>query len=47
MWIAIHMGRNREHIGSKETVKSLYIARDETGIWMVNPTENRGEPVFS
>jgi hypothetical protein len=27
MWIAIHMGRNREHIGSKEPVKSLCIAR--------------------
>jgi hypothetical protein len=23
MWIAIHMGRNREHIGSKEPWKSL------------------------
>jgi hypothetical protein len=29
MRIAIHMGRNREHIGSKETVKSLCIAREE------------------
>jgi hypothetical protein len=29
MWIAIHMGRNREHIGSKELVKSLHIAREE------------------
>jgi hypothetical protein len=29
MWIAIHMGRNREHIGSKETVKSLRIERAE------------------
>jgi hypothetical protein len=29
MWIAIHMGRNRELIGSKETAKSLCIADEE------------------
>jgi hypothetical protein len=30
MWIAIHIRVNREHIGSKEPVKSLYIEREET-----------------
>jgi hypothetical protein len=30
MWVAIHMGRNREHIGSKELAKRLYMAREET-----------------
>jgi hypothetical protein len=29
MWIGIHMGRDREHIGSKETVESLCMAREE------------------
>jgi hypothetical protein len=29
MWITIHMGRNREHIGSKEPVKSLCIEDEE------------------
>jgi hypothetical protein len=45
MWIAIHMGRNREHIGSKETVKSPYSEEKGSQGWQLAANSGGSLPI--